>query len=137
MQPTVQDLLDETYRTHPGSVNAQLPRQAARPPQLQGGAVLHAVNVQQAWPPPLTAAEDALRINVVIQDQARGREATYRVLPHAPFGAILDAFAWERGVEASHMLYLLNGERLSGDQTPATVGFKVGDIVLARIEACD
>ncbi|KAL3669070.1 hypothetical protein V7S43_005454 [Phytophthora oleae] len=68
-----------------------------------------------------------------VKDQS-GEETFFRVVPHIRMEKIFSAFAARKGLPIYSLRFLLDGMRVSGDETPKTLELKDNDIIGCALE---
>ena len=67
-------------------------------------------------------------LKIRVRDQT-GEEEWYKLMPTSPLVKVFDAFAREKGVDASSLRFVFHGQRVRGDRTPQDIGMEHGDML--------
>ena len=92
-------------------------------------------------PPPTIAAPPASKppsetsdtITIRVKDQA-GQETFFKVRPSTNMGKVFMAFAQRKGVQLSSLRFLLDGERITNEDTPKTLELEDNDQIDCLLE---
>ena len=66
-------------------------------------------------------------LNIRLHKVPEGDETVYKVKTTTKLQRLFDAYALRKGIDVGSLRFLLDGERLRGDQTPADVDMEDGD----------
>ncbi|CAH0481557.1 unnamed protein product [Peronospora belbahrii] len=72
-------------------------------------------------------------ITIRVKDQS-GEETFFKVKPNTKMEKIFSAYAQRKGVPASALRFLLDGTRISGDQTPKMLELEDQDQIDCALE---
>ena len=102
--------------------------------EMEDGDVVHAMIEQQGGGGEGDGAEGGeVPITITVRDAA-GTEVQFKVKKTTKFEKIFGAYAQRLGINTSSLRFVLDGNRVTGDQTPKMLEMEDGDQLDVRIE---
>ena len=123
--PQMARRLEESLLRAAASLEEYLDRSTLRK-RLQVLAILIGHNQQQAAGP-APATPPAPSLNIRLHKVPEGDDTFFKVKTTTKLQKLFDTYALRKGIDVGSLRFLLDGERLRGDQTPADVDMEDGD----------
>mmetsp|Transcript_1216 Transcript_1216/g.1771 ORF Transcript_1216/g.1771 Transcript_1216/m.1771 type:complete len:96 (+) Transcript_1216:109-396(+) len=80
-----------------------------------------------------TKAEGAEPITIRVRDQT-GEETYFRIKKTTKMAKVFETYAEKKGIQANSLRFLLDGERIKGDQTPKQLELEDQDQIDCMLE---